>query len=144
MFSANPYVEPASGTTHFERERFEPIIALHETPTSYEIELDLPETAEDDLDVRVYPTAVVIHCRHAIDRASDERTFGAFVKRVHFTHAIDPRRVSTVLAAGRLNITVNKAAAPSSVSGPLQEERCFTRFHDPAGGYAESRVQLPR
>jgi HSP20 family molecular chaperone IbpA len=109
MFSANPYLEPTPGTQEYERERFEPIVLLHETPASYEIRLDLPECAAKDVDVRVDAHDVVITCRHAIDHCADAHPdFGSFRKRVHLEHPIDRSRVRTVLSAGILDIAAPK------------------------------------
>jgi HSP20 family molecular chaperone IbpA len=109
MFSANPYLEPTPGTRDYERERFEPIVLLHETPASYEIMLDLPECAAKDVDVRFDAHDVFILCRHAIDHCADDHPeFGAFRKRIHLEHPIDTRATRTVLAKGTLDIRAPK------------------------------------
>jgi HSP20 family molecular chaperone IbpA len=113
MFSANPYVEPMPGTQAYERERFEPLVVLHESPTSYEIQIDLPDCAAKDVDVRVHPRDIVIRCKHAIDHSSSDARpqFGSFLKRVHLAHAIDRHAVRTVLADGTLEIAAQKLCA---------------------------------
>jgi len=102
MYFANPFVDD-------ERDRFDPVVALHESPTSYVIQIDLPDCAAKDVDVRVHGRDIVIHCSRAIDRCSDvHREFGSFLKRVRLERAIDAERVRTSLRDGTLNITAQK------------------------------------
>lgn len=109
MFSANPYLEPMPGTQEYEHDRFEPLVAVHETDSSYEIELDLPEAAVQDVDVRVHAHDIVIRCRHAIDHCAESHpVFGTFLKRVHLEHEIDPHDVRTTLTDGVLEIFATK------------------------------------
>lgn len=109
MFSNNPYLEPAAGTKDYERERFEPIVALHETTDSYRISMDVPGCTEEHLDVRVGAHAVVVRCSRAIDRCCDgEARIGSFLRSLHLAHAVDIAGVRTVVRGGMLDIAAPK------------------------------------
>jgi HSP20 family molecular chaperone IbpA len=95
-----------------DRDRFVPILSVHETPSDYEIELDLPFATEDEIEVRVHPHDILVGCAHAIDQEApeDEAIFGTFVKRIHLDQRVDAAHVHKELHGGVLRICAHKLA----------------------------------
>ncbi len=106
----SPHSDTAPGAGEPERDRFVPMLAVHETPTSYEIEIDLPFATAEDVEVRAHENDVVVRCTRAIDQYAPPGApdFGTFVRRIHFAHRIDARHVVKRLEGGVLRVFARK------------------------------------
>ncbi len=106
----SPYSDTTPGAGEPEGDRFVPMLAVHETPTAYDVEIDLPFATEKDVDVRAHRHDLVVRCKHAIDQYAPPGApeFGTFLRRIHLAHLIDAEHVTTRLDNGVLHIVAHK------------------------------------
>lgn len=96
------------------RPEWKPPADLYETDHSYVIKIELAGVAEDDLDVSVYPDAIVIEGVRPTGISGEVRyhtaeiRYGPFRLEVAFPAPIDRERVSARYESGFLLLTVAK------------------------------------
>lgn len=108
FLSANAYLEPMPGSEAFDRDRFTPVFAIHETPDAYEIEGELPHCSAKHIDVKPHRKYVDIACDHAEEHADRPRELGSFSTRLALTHAIDVSRTTVRYHHGVLSVRAPK------------------------------------
>jgi HSP20 family protein len=98
-----------------------PLLDVVETDDAWVVLADLPGVTEDDLEVRVDQTQLIIRgVRHSATASSEasgvissERPVGRFVRELPLPEALKGAQVSAELNKGVLTVTLQKSESPS-------------------------------
>lgn len=93
-----------------------PRLDLKETDDAFQVEVELPGVAEDDIDVEIADNVLTIRGEKRSERKDDdgdgyhfvERSFGAFSRSIPLPADVDPERIEGVAKNGVLKLTLPK------------------------------------